>query len=152
MHTNPDMKIPGENEWRGWEENLDSQYSYKRFFGRSNESMQPDFKYNVVERSDDIRWMPKEAFQYYILGLRDFVMSDNHGWLQNSDAASCYMELVLSTLSTTPDFIRPIYKQLEKSLIYIAENQQEFEADEDIYGNFKLKLKEIEQLLTFPQI
>ena len=147
MHTESEMKIPGENEWSGWEDNLDSQYSYKRFFRRSNESMQQDFKYNVIERSDDIRWMPKRAFQYYILGLRDFVMGDDHGWLQNSDAASCYIELVLSTLSMHPEFIKPIYKQLEESLKYVAENQKEFEADEDIYGSFKSKLQEIEQLV-----
>lgn len=136
-------KVPTEKEWLGYEKDLDASYAYKVFFGKTNEEMQSSFKLNVIERTDEIRFMPVKAFQYYIFGLRDYVMKRNFGYLDSSDAASCFLGLVLEKLESEPSKIIPVLSELIPSLEFVSNNQNLYDANEEIYGNFKNKYKHI---------
>lgn len=136
-------KVPTEKEWLGYEKDLDASYAYKVFFGKTNDEMQSSFKLNVIERTDEIRFMPVKAFQYYIFGLRDYVMKRNFGYLDSSDAASCFLGLVLEKLESEPSKIIPVLSELIPSLEFVSNNQKLYEANEEIYGSFKNKYEHI---------
>ena len=136
-------KLPSQEEWENHEENLDANYAYRNFFGKTKHEMQKEFRLNVIERVEDIRWMPLVPFQYYIFGLRDYVIKKEWGFCDGSDAASCYLGLIKEKLEQSPLFINPILDELLPSLNYVANNQLEYEADESIYGNFQDQYREI---------
>ena len=140
------MPVPTEAEWGDYQADLDQQYARKLFAGRTNQEMLPHFRRNVIERTDELRWMPVSPFRYYMLGFRDFVMSDDLGELGAADAASCFIGLVLEKLEKQPEYILPIIPQLLPAIRHIATNQTSFEAIESIYGSFQEKLKRIETL------
>jgi len=71
-----------------------------------------------------------------MIGFRDFLMA---GDFENyaSDAASCFLRLVLQKLEENPKCIAPIMPELMASVDHIARNQSAFEADRNIYGDFR---------------
>ena len=83
--------------------------------------------------TDELLWMPKAPFQYYMIGFRDAVLSPG---CDDSDAASCFLRLVLEKLERHPDHIRAIMPELLSAVEYVAQNQTKFDADEGIYGSF----------------
>ncbi len=139
-------RIPTEKEWSGYEKDLDAKYAYKTFYGKSNEEMQPAFRNNVIERTDEIRFMPCGALQYYIFGLRDYVIRQDFELYESSDAASCFIGLVLEKLRIEPESIQSIVSELLPDLQFVAGNQTLYEADKDIYGDFTAMYQDIVRL------
>ena len=135
--------IPTEAQWENYWDDLDTNYAHRIFFGKSNEEMQEEFRRCVIERVDEIRWMPKIPFQYYIFGLRDYVMERNFGFYDSSDAASCFLGLISEKLKKQPHYVKPVFQELLPSLRFVSENQELYDADIDIYGSFIEKYNEI---------
>src|ERR1700693_1850418 len=142
------MRVPTEAEWGDYQADLDQEDSHDLFGGHTNEEMQPHFYRNVIERTDELRWMPIIPFRYYMLGFRDFVMAGNFDGLRSSDAASCFLGLVEEKLEKQHEFILPIMSELLPAVRHVGRNQSAFNADEDIYGSFQEKLKRIEALYS----
>jgi hypothetical protein len=140
------MTVPTEADWEDYQADLDQNYAHKMFAGRTNQEMIPHFRRNVIERTSDLIWMPEVPFRYYMLGFRDFVMAGDFEDLWASDAASCFLGLVLEKLEKQPSFILSIMPQLLPAVRHVAMNQASFDAAEKIYGNFREKLKRIETL------
>lgn len=139
-------QIPTEEDWGAYNNNLDSKYAYKMFFGKSNQEMQESFKENVLARVEDLRWMPEKAFQYYMIGFRNYVMAGDFGFYDEADASCCFLELIIQKLEEQPTHILPILPDLMKAAEHVGNNQSKYDADEDIYGNFKEKLNKIKAL------
>lgn len=81
-----------------------------------------------------------------MLGFRDFVMAGQFDDTWASDAASCFLGLVLEKLEKQPELITPIMQELLPAVRHVASNQSSFGAREAIYGSFLEKLKRIESL------
>jgi hypothetical protein len=139
--------IPTEADWEDYSDHLDIKYAHDMFIGKTNEQMLSEYKDRVLSRSEDIFWMPKRPFQYYICGFRDFVMRQDFGLCESADAASSFLNLIVHKLENQPDFILPILQQLLPDIEFIANNQELFEADEEIYGNFQDTLARINGLI-----
>jgi hypothetical protein len=140
--------IPTEEDWGNYKDNLDSNYTHKTFYGKSNHEMQQKFKENVIELVEDLRWMPEKAFQYYMIGFRDYVMSDEFGFYDEADSTCCFLELIIQKLEEQPTHIIPILPDLIEAAEYIGKNQSKYDADEDLYGNFNDKLNKIKELIA----
>src|SRR5579862_2904571 len=140
------LSVPSEEDWGNYKADLDQKHAYSVFAGRTNAEVLPFFRRNPIEMTDELRWMPEVPFRFYILGFRDFVMAKNFGFMNASDAASCFLGLVLEKLDKHPQHIIPIMPDLLPALEYVAQNQSLFEADESIYGNFVEKLSRIKAL------
>jgi hypothetical protein len=140
------MGVPTEEEWGPYRDDLDQRSAHDLFAGRTNEEMQPYFRRNVIERADELRWMPAIPFGYYMLGFRDFVIADDFAPLDASDAASCFLGLVEEKLQKQPSYILPIMSELMPALRFVAQNQARFDASKNIYGSFPETLKRIEAL------
>ena len=139
---------PGLSEWGSESPDLDESYARRVFFGKSIEETFPLFERNVIERASELRFMPAPCFQYYMLAFRDYVLL--HSTLNNDmapDAASCFIGLTLEKLDRDPDAILPLIPEILPALRHLALHQNEYDADLDIYGDFKEKLAEIERLV-----
>jgi hypothetical protein len=142
------MDVPTEAEWGDYQNDLDQKHAHDLFVGHTNEEMLPHFRRNVIERTDELRWMPAAPFRYYMLGFRDFVMTGNFEPTWASDAASCFLGLILEKLQKQPERITLIMKELLPAIRYVAQNQASFYARENIYGSFQEKLDRIETLYS----
>ena len=69
------MPIPTEADWGDYSSDLDQKHAHDLFAGHTNQEMQPYFRRSVIERTDELRWMPEIPIRYYMLGFRDFVMA-----------------------------------------------------------------------------
>jgi hypothetical protein len=140
------MSVPTEADWGNYEADLDQKYAHDLFVGRTNQEMLPHFQRNVIERTDELRWMPETPFRYYMIGFRDFLMAEefDSGW--TSDAASCFLDFTLQKLKKQPTHILPVMPELLPALRHVAQNQGLFDADQSIYGDFQEKLAQIEAL------
>jgi hypothetical protein len=98
-------------------------YAHELFAGRTNKQMQPHFRRNPIERYDELFWMPRVRFEYYMLGFRDFVMAGDFGDNFASDAANCFLDLVAKKLEKLPHDIVPIMPELLPSIERLARNQ-----------------------------
>ncbi len=139
--------VPTEEDWGSYVDDLDSMYAHKIFFGKTNQEMQPAFQEAVIERVDELRWMPPVPFQYYILGLRDYVMNQDTCLDDRSDAASCFLTLVTEKAKDHSDYIKPVLNELMPAIKFVADNQSLYDANEEIYGDFRKKEKELLELL-----
>jgi hypothetical protein len=137
------MAVHTEAEWGEYRDDPDQNYAHDLFAGRTNQEMLPHLRQNLIERTDELRWMPEVPFQYYVLGLRDFVMAGEFDDWEASDAANCFLNLVLEKLEKQPQFILPVMPQL---LRHVGANQASYDASESVYGSFPEKLKRIESL------
>ena len=108
--------------------------------------MLPHFRRNVIERADELQWMPVAPFRYYMLGFRDFVMAGEFDATWAPDAASCFIGLVLRKLEKQPGYILAIIPHLLPAIRHVAMNQESYGATESIYGSFQEKLRRIEAL------
>jgi hypothetical protein len=140
------MVIPTEADWGDYEADLDQKHAHDLFAGHTNQEMLPHFQRNVVERTDELRWMPEAPFRYYMIGFRDFLMRGKIESAWAADAASCFLGLALEKLKKQPTYILPIMPELLPALRHVAQNQATYGAAPDIYGNFQEKLARIEAL------
>jgi len=140
------VPVPTEAEWGNYQADPDRTYAHKLFAGRTNQEMLPHLRRNVIERTDNLRWMPVMPFRYYMLGFRDFVLTGGFDPTWASDAASCFLDLVLEKLEKQPGYILAIIPQLLPAIRQIAINQASYGASESIYGSFQEKLRRIEAL------
>jgi hypothetical protein len=108
--------------------------------------MQQYFREIPIEAAGDLRFMPEIPFRYYMLGFRDCVMSGGFEPCHGSDAASCFLHLVVEKLESQPRQILPIMPELLSAVECVAHNQAVFDADESIYGSFPETLKQVQAL------
>ncbi len=141
--------IPGVKEWAGDPDDLDLQYARKNYFGKSQEEAMTLFSNNPIESIDEIRWMPPEPFRYY-LGAFAAYLSRGEALKDDmaSDAASSFLHLVEEKLADAPQIIAPILEEMLPVAEYVAQNQDLFDADVDIYGNFLERYEQIKKLAS----
>jgi hypothetical protein len=142
-------QIPTDEQWNVAALDIDAKSAYKVFFGKSNEDMQNSFYKCVIERVDELRFMPEIPFQYYILGFRDFITAGNFQMFEEADAASSFLKLIEFRLRNEPISIMPVIDELIPAVDYICSHQSSFDADVDIYGDFMKKKSDIHDLLPF---
>lgn len=140
-------KIPSDRDWGDYKSNLDLHFAYKLFAGKSNQEMLIEFKKNVTERSNDFLYMPKVPFQYYIFGFKNYIDKEDFPDGEQDEAVAYFLDTVIFAIKNHPEYILPIMDKLMSTIEYIADNQAKFDADIEIYGDFKRKLNSIKKSL-----
>lgn len=138
-------KIPGLQDWQGYKDDIDARYAFKIFFGKTLAELQPLFKRNVIERTDELRFMPVRAFQYYIFALRDYIVDEHYSSDDSDCAVDCYFNLVQAKLDAAPEAILPVMELLLPSLHFISGNVAAYKIDEEIYGSIPQRLQTLLQ-------
>jgi hypothetical protein len=124
------MRVPTDADWGDYQVDSDQESAYKMFGGHSNQEMIAHFNRNVIERTDELRWMPAIPFQYYMIGFRDFVLAGEVAETWTPDAANCFLNLILEKLEKQPEYIVPIMSQLLSAVRQVAANQASFGASQ----------------------
>ncbi len=137
------MVIPSKEDWGDYKKDLDSESAFKSFFGKSNADMQSKFFKDGTELMTEIRFMPPRAFEYYIIGFRDFILADKFPCYEASDFTSYFLDMVEYMLINNTSLVSSSMPELMPALEIVAKNQEKYEAPFDIYGDFNDKLSSI---------
>jgi hypothetical protein len=142
-------EIPSEVDWGDYKLDFEVEYAYQRFAGKTIEEVQSYFEGAVLSASEDIGNMPTIPFQYYILAFRLFLM-DPKRFEQTSgsdqDGPNAFLTLLRRMLTESPARILPVMEFLIPVAHFVAAHQNEYGADESIYGSFPDIVSEIDQL------
>lgn len=138
------INIPDNAEWAGWEEDLDVKYAHKLLFGKSISEVIHHFARSPIERASELLFMPRKAFQYYVFAFAEYLNSDES--IGDSDAASPFLRLLVAREKRDPGSVMEIYLQLSPTVTFVAQNQERFDANPDIYGHFDDLAKELDEI------
>ena len=121
----------------------DTQYAFDKYIDKSIDDMVEMLLSSLMERGFELQYMPDKVFTYYILGLKKYIevtpLNDN-----TSSGVSIFLNLIEERVRKESDVIKDVYPELKPLLYHIAKNQEQFDADLDIYGKFMDKYNFIE--------
>ena len=138
-------KIPDKADWEGYEEDLDVRYFHKLVFGKTIEEVQSLFgEGRSIERMDELLFAPRRVFQYYVFAFATYVMSAQAEG--DSDSASPFLALLEEREKRDPGSVSQIFSELADVVDFIAERQEYFDADPNIYGNFEERADRIREV------
>lgn len=138
-------RIPGAKEWQGYEADLDVRYAHKLLFGKSTSEVVQHFAgARCIERADELLFMPRAAFQYYVFAFEDYIRSAEAE--KDSDAGSTFLRLLAERERKDPGSVKVIYPELCEAVRFVSGNQEYFDASPDIYGSFKELGAEVDRL------
>lgn len=141
---NKHERIPGESAWHGYESDFEVSYMHERFYGKSNADVQKYFGGGrSIERAEELRRAPRPVFQYYVQAFASFVRSKQAAG--DSDSASTFLGLLKTREELDPGSVKEIYTSLAECVDFIAGHQDYFDADVDIYGDFRERAKAIRE-------
>ena len=130
MHTQVrnTLKAPTEEDWGDWRSDVDIGAAYKVFFGKTAKEVQEDFYRCVIERADELRFVPRAVFKYYIFAYCDFIMAGNFQLYDEADAANCFLELIIHKLKNNREDVIELMPSLMPTIKHIAKNQDTINA------------------------
>ncbi len=139
-------RIPGREEWLGYEADLDVRHAHKLFFGKSLDEVQRHFGgVQSIGRMDELLFMPRRAFQFYVMAFAQFVRSD--AARGDSDTASAFLTLLLNREQRDPGSVGQVFEALQPAVEFVASNQEHFDANPAIYGVFKERAEQVRDLV-----
>jgi hypothetical protein len=128
-------KVPGADEWAGYKDDLDVRHAHKLMFGKTREEVQNLFGgVRSIQRADELLFMPRRAFQYYVLAFGDFVVSEAAH--NDPDSASPFLRLLVAREERDQGSVAQIYGVIRPYVDHVASNQARYDADVTIYGAF----------------
>ena len=137
-------KIPGPEEWAGHQD-IDARNVHAFWFGKSLDEVQQFFAGGrSIQRGNELLFMPRRAFQFYIFAFAQYVMSD--AAVGDSDGASSFLLFLTAREKEDPGSVAQIYEQLQATIEFVAESQPRFDADHDVYGDFRERAAELAKL------
>jgi len=137
-------RVPGPEEWSGIND-VDARNVHAFWFGKSLDEVQQHFAGGQsIQRGDELLFMPRRAFQFYIFAFAQYVMSE--AAISDADGASAFLRFLTARETEDPGSVGQIYDQLEPTLEFVAESQARFAADHDIYGDFRERAAELARL------
>ncbi|NRF72471.1 hypothetical protein HLB44_36530 [Aquincola sp. S2] len=129
-------KVPDASDWAGYKDDLDVRYAHKLMFGKSVDEVQDLFgQGRSIERASELLFTPRTVFQYYVFAFAAYVLSDAAA--EDSDSASPFLLLLINREKRDPGSVREIYNRMEPIVQHVASRQEFYDADPNIYGNFK---------------
>jgi hypothetical protein len=143
------VTIPTEVDWGEREKgDFDAEYAHKMFAGKSIAEALAMFRDNVLERAEDVRFMPTIPFRYYMLAFKEYVLSDAalEDEVDAASAADAFLNLVEWRLRQAPRSIVPILTDLVPAVEYVVNHQGRYGANVEIYGDFHERLDRINEL------
>jgi len=129
------MDIPEEKDWGNWKDDLDVRYAHGNFAGKSISEAIELFVEHSLHYQEDLQWMPIIPFQFYIHAYMEYIISERSK--EDSDGASCYLRLIKLKLENEPEQVLNIFELLLPSLRAVADRQNFYDANIEIYGDFK---------------
>lgn len=134
--TGRPREVPGEAEWAGHDEDLDVRFAYRLYFGQTTDEVMYDFREHVIERALELQLAPRPVFQYYVFAFVDLFASPGES-IGQADCASVFLRLLCRREQDDPGSVAALYAELRATVDHVANNQAFFDANIDIYGDFR---------------
>lgn len=117
--TKREMKVPGPDAWAGYRDDLDVKYAHKLFFGKSTAEVRQYFGgVQSIERADELLFMPRRAFQYYVFAFAELVVSN--AATVDPASASAFLHLLVNREERDPGGVSEIYPELRPVVEFVA--------------------------------
>jgi hypothetical protein len=129
------MKPPTEADWQSEPWNQEIPYAYDHFFGRSLEEAFALFVENAMYHEEDMVWMPRPCFRFYVLAYTNYLMSESSRG--DCDGANCFFGLVECRKDDIRGSSELVIGEIAKTLEKLKAGQGWYGAPEEIYGSFK---------------
>jgi len=134
----------------GGDKDLDLVYAKKTFFNVSRKEILASFSNNVIERSDELRFMPNILFNKYFHFFIDFIISQEHDEFDADDVASCFTMLLNEKLDAKAIESNNLISTAINAVTFLHDNIGSYNANPDIYGDLESKLDLLqEKLLSY---
>ncbi len=139
------MNGPSQEEWGNINKNsLDEYCAYSHFYTKSFDEAVDMFAKNALYHQEDLTYMPIKPFNFYVKAFVKYILSNKAKG--DADGASSFLDMVEWKLETEADIISSdIKKLLIETSKKVSTNQQFYDADQDIYGDFLEKYEKIKQ-------
>jgi hypothetical protein len=139
-------KIPSSSDW-GELSDIDVRDSYGVFFGKDRTEVGKLFQVNIVRAYTSLNWMPIIPFGYYIIGLKEYIEDGCYNEIDMPDIVEAFISVIENKVKTHPDYMSKLIYQLYPLLDHIADHQNSYDADKDIYGDFRKRVSKIKEKL-----
>lgn len=134
----------------GCDKDLDLVYAKKTFFKVSRKNILASFSNNVIERSDELRFMPNILFNKYFHFFIDFIINQEHDEFYAGEIASCFTTLLDEKLDAKAIESKVLISTSTNAITFLHDNIEFYNADQDIYGDLASKLELLqEKLLSY---
>lgn len=137
--------VPSEADWRSEPWDLDIPYAYKHFAGKSFDDAVKLFEENSLRYQEDVMFMPRACFPFYARAYMAYLKSDSSK--EDSDGAGCFFglaEVRAEEIKSDPSLLSDFAHCLD----HLAERQDFYKADVDIYGSFADRTARTKRILT----
>ena len=129
-----DQRPPTREEWGDLKADLDVEFGFQEFGGKTLEEAAPLFAENPIERASELQFTPPVVFNYYIFAFAAAATATS-GQGQ-ADLASCFLKLVQARALEQPETLAVVWPGLLPAVITVSEQQSFYDADPGIYGSF----------------
>ena len=134
----PNIEAPSAEDWQGYESDADATWAHGQLFGKPQSELWQYFEADPINAMEDIYRVPNKALPFYAVSFGEFSKSiiDSDDDLLKASAASAFFKYVAALSEKRLESILPARDVILGLLLYIANNQYKYGADEHIYGNF----------------
>lgn len=130
--------------WGAPTDDLDDQYARRVFMGVSESDAIARFAENAVGRSEDLMHMPTTVLPFYLNVFAKYLLELKPPTLDAADAASCFISVCEVRACDLRDHIRD--GLVRQALDRLMTGQDFYDAPEEIYGDFKARVKAVRHL------
>ncbi len=144
------MNIPTNEDWRSEPSNLDAQCAYEHFFGKSLKESASLFVDNALYYQEDLMFMPVACFFFYAHAYIDYLVSDqSEGDADGASSLFGLVEVRKGDILRAPPYLR---ERIRALLQRLANRQAWYDAEPQIYGDFKVKSEAYLSTIEEPNI
>jgi hypothetical protein len=125
---------PTREEWGDLKADLDVEFGFQEFGGKTVEEAAPLFAENPIERASELQFAPPVVFNYYIFAIAAAATaSSSQG---QADLASSFLRLVQTRAVEQPETLAGVWQALLPAVVIVSEQQSFYNADPVIHGSF----------------
>lgn len=139
------IKVPDREDWGDHKVDSHLDAAYRLYAGKSVEDAIPYFVSDPFQQAQALRHATQAVFDYYVFCFSEYLTRPESAG--ESDMASVFMNLLVEKSEKDPQAFARIYRSLGPAVKAIAERQEFYDADWDIYGSFLEKRRAIERNL-----
>jgi hypothetical protein len=129
-----DDSVPTREAWGDIASDLDVEYGFRMFGGKTIEEATPVFAENPIERASELSFTPAAVFNYYVFAFAAAALAPASKG--ESDLASCFLRLVRTRAVEQPAGLAKVWTRLHGAVASVSERQAFYDADADTYGSF----------------
>lgn len=141
---------PSERDWGDWEADFDQTSAHETFAGLSHDEAVAKFgSLSVIDAISDLSFSAPVPFRYYFTAFAVFVAGQKGlRSAESAIAAHVLLQTAESKLANASCYITPIIGQLMPVIRLVASSQDDFGADAGVYGDFKERVRRIDDLMA----